>query len=84
MSANQKRLVAFVFCVLVSLVLGLVSGLTAAVLGASALASVSAGGGAVVALLGIGVAALALFDFTDTRQAPVQVPVRGQARSFSR
>ncbi|SMF01587.1 hypothetical protein [Streptomyces sp. Amel2xC10] len=67
MSANQKRLVAFVFCVLVSLVLGLVSGLTAAVLGASALASVSAGGGAVVALLGIGVAALALFDFTDTR-----------------
>ncbi|MEU2300136.1 hypothetical protein ABZ584_22320 [Streptomyces antibioticus] len=80
MSANQKRLVAFVFCVLVSLVLGLVSGLTAAVLGASALASVSAGGGAVVALLGIGVAALALFDFTDTRQVPVQ----GQARSFSR
>ncbi|MCX4739314.1 hypothetical protein [Streptomyces antibioticus] len=82
MSANQKRLVAFVFCVLVSLVLGLVSGLTAAVLGASALASVSAGGGAVVALLGIGVAVLALFDFTDTRQAPVQV--QGQARSFSR
>ncbi|MET9060334.1 hypothetical protein [Streptomyces antibioticus] len=80
MSANQKRLVAFGFCVLVSLVLGLVSGLTAAVLGASALASVSAGGGAVVALLGIGVAALALFDFTDTRQGQVQA----QGRSFSR
>ena len=65
MSANQKRLIAFAFCVLTSLVLGFVAGLTAAVLGASPLQAVSAGGGATVALLGIGVAALALFDFSD-------------------
>ncbi|MFI5792424.1 hypothetical protein [Streptomyces sp. NPDC051677] len=66
MSANQKRLIAFAFCVLISLVLGFVCGLTAAVLGASPLAAVSAGGGGTVALLGIGVAALALFDFSDS------------------
>ncbi|CAM5411019.1 hypothetical protein [Streptomyces aurantiogriseus] len=79
MSANQKRLIAFAFCVLTSLVLGFVSGLTAAVLGASPLESVSAGGGATVALTGIGVAALALFDFGDDgRSAPGErsVPVR--------
>ncbi|WP_327314928.1 hypothetical protein [Streptomyces sp. NBC_01235] len=66
MSANQKRLIAFAFCVLISLVLGFVSGLTATALGASPLAAVSAGGGATVALLGIGVAAIALFDFADS------------------
>lgn len=66
MSANHKRLIAFAFSVLISLVLGLVCGLTAAVLGASPLAAASAGGGATVALLGIGVAAIALFDFTDS------------------
>ncbi|MER6785631.1 hypothetical protein ABT330_13515 [Streptomyces sp. NPDC000658] len=66
MSANHKRLIAFTFCVLISLVLGFVCGLTAAALGASPLAAVSGGGAATVSLLGIGVAAIALFDFADS------------------
>ncbi|MCQ9181075.1 hypothetical protein KMT30_18910 [Streptomyces sp. IBSBF 2953] len=65
MSANHKRLIAIAFCVLISLLLGFVCGLTAAVLGASPLAAVSGGGGATVSLLGVGVAAVALFDFAD-------------------
>ncbi|MEU2287572.1 hypothetical protein ABZ614_37660 [Streptomyces sp. NPDC013178] len=79
MSANQKRLIAFAFSVLTSLVLGFASGLTVAALGASPLESVSAGGGATVALTGIGVAVLALFDFSDdarTARAERSVPVR--------
>ena len=80
MSANHKRLIACAFCALTSLVLGFVAGLTAAALGASPLQSVSAGGGATVALLGIGVAAIALFDFSDgvgggaTATVPVAQP----------
>ncbi|MFH8799666.1 hypothetical protein ACH4F6_08740 [Streptomyces sp. NPDC017936] len=49
-------------------------------LGASPLASASAGGGATVALLGIGVAAVALFDYTDDGRAAASarrtVPLR--------
>ncbi|WP_432190939.1 hypothetical protein [Streptomyces sp. bgisy027] len=67
MSANQKRLIAFAFCVLISLVLGFASGPAVGALGASRLAAVSAGGAATVALLAIGVAVIALSDFTDDR-----------------
>ncbi|WP_369169223.1 hypothetical protein AB5J49_15525 [Streptomyces sp. R28] len=76
MSANQKRLIAFAFSVLISLVLGFAAGLTVAALGASRLAAVSAGGGATVALLAIGVAVIALFDFTDDRGTPPAGPQR--------
>jgi hypothetical protein len=75
-SANQKRLIAFAFCVLISLVLGFSSGLAVAGLGASRLAAVSAGGGATVALLAIGVAVIALFDFTDDRASTTPPPER--------
>jgi hypothetical protein len=80
-SANQKRLIAFAFCVMVSITAGFVSGLVVASLGASKLASVSAGGGAFVVICGIGVAAIGLFEFTDSQEASPAHPQQGAPTS---
>ncbi|MDJ0464857.1 hypothetical protein [Streptomyces sp. H27-C3] len=72
MSATQKKVYAVAFCITLSLFLGLASGVVTAALGASVLASVSAGGAAFLVICGIGVAIIGLFDFPDDRRESQQ------------
>lgn len=67
MSPTKKKLIAVAFCVLFAVIVGLVVGLVVAVLDATTLESVFAGGGAFAAVCGIGVAIISLFDFDDGR-----------------
>lgn len=64
MSANQKRLIAYAICSLLSIIFGGATALVVGLLSASTLASAGAFGGGFVSLMGIGVAVIGPFDFT--------------------
>ncbi|MFG2170334.1 MULTISPECIES: hypothetical protein [Streptomyces] len=70
MSPTKKKLIVVAFCVMFAVIVGLVVGVVVSALGATALESTSAGGGAFAVVCGIGVAIISLFDFEDGRQAP--------------
>ncbi|MEU5403683.1 hypothetical protein ABZ348_30830 [Streptomyces sp. NPDC005963] len=70
MSANQKKLIAVAVCVLFSLVVGFVAGVMLAALGAPVLTCVGSGAGACATSALIGVAVIALLDFTGGPSSP--------------
>lgn len=70
-SANQKKLIAWAFCLLFAIVAGfVVGGFVFAVFHTSAFVAASTGGVAFVAVGGWGVAVIGPFTFTDDRRTP--------------
>ncbi|WP_406278461.1 hypothetical protein OHT93_37165 [Streptomyces sp. NBC_00191] len=61
MSTDPTKLAAVLICLLLSAVVGFLSGLTLKALGAPTLISVSAGGGAFIATAALGIAIIGLF-----------------------
>jgi hypothetical protein len=76
-SANKKKALAILVCVPFSALVAVGCGHVAAELGASTLASVSAGGGAFGLICGLVLLAIGLFDFTDSPPAPPTTPQQG-------
>ncbi|WP_328535049.1 hypothetical protein [Streptomyces sp. NBC_00344] len=70
MTGNQKKLIAVACCVITSLLLADACKDVTAALGASTLASVSAGGGAFGLSCGLGLLGTSLFTYTDSPPTP--------------
>lgn len=67
MSGNFKKLIAVGYCLLVSLIIALVSGVVMAALGDPVEECVKTGGAAFIASAVLGVAIVALFSMPDDR-----------------
>ncbi|MFG2558374.1 hypothetical protein [Streptomyces sp. NPDC048496] len=72
MNSNQKRLAAYLFCLLLAIIVGGVAALVVALLGAPMLAVAGAGATGFVGVMGIGSKAIGPFVFTDDKAPPVE------------
>jgi hypothetical protein len=69
-SANSKRLIAYVFCLLLSIIVGGVAALVVCLLGAPALAVAGAGAFSLLGVMGVGVKVIGPFDFISDNAPP--------------
>jgi hypothetical protein len=69
-SANYKRFIAYVICLLLSIIIGGVAALVVCLLGAPALAVAGAGAFGLLGVLGVGVKVIGPFDFISDNAPP--------------
>ncbi|MFE9868917.1 hypothetical protein ACFYPZ_40945 [Streptomyces sp. NPDC005506] len=72
MNANQKKLIAYVICLLASIIIGGAVALTVALFGGAALVVATAGGGSVLGLMGVGAKIIGPFAFNNDNAPPAE------------